>query len=231
MHERVRSRLFHSAGTFVKEFNEHLAIVWGYTPEQRKVILKHLPALVSAVTEREQMVARERFVAEVGGDPQKAVKALQVVNAIANIWSPFRDTAAVALEDIQGLDVLPTNPKQRKDAISFCKSLFEFLSKDSDRRLRRAAAGAALRNLINLYATIDCRLVVDSEFDWRSDDPAKYKPSCRGTVPVAILSLKLDEGDLITFQCDRSDLEMLVRRLQATIKELNLAGIACKKAH
>jgi hypothetical protein len=229
MPEKIRSELFHKAGDFRKEFGEHLKIVWDYPTTKQKVILKHLLGMLGAITEREAMVARERFVMEIDGDPQDAVKAMQVIQTIAALWSPIRDTAEVALEDIQGLHVLPTDAASRKRAVDFCSALFKLLEKDGDRRLRRATAGKALKNLKSLESTIDCRLIIDSEFDWRDDDPADYKPSCRGTVPVAILTLGLHGEDPIVFQCDGDDLEMLVRQLQATKKELKLAGTTCHK--
>lgn len=229
MAHEIRSNLFHKAASLIKEFGEHLAIVWDYTRREQKLILKHLPATIAAVTQRDRMVAVESFADDIGGDSHNAVKAMQVVIAIGDMWSPIRDTVKVALQDIQGLDVLPTDPQLRKRALAFSTSLFKFLEKDSDRRLRRSAAGAALRNMLGLSTTIDCRLIIDSEFDWREDDTTKYKPTCRGTVAVAILRFKLDEGDPVVFQCDAEDIGMIVRQLQATEKELKLAGTVCSK--
>lgn len=217
-----RSTLFHHFGLLTKEFNEHLYILWGFSTQQKKVILKHFPSLLSAYTHQRENDIREQIVSEMDCDPQDVVKVLQVLLAISRLWDPIQDTASVTLKDFEGSDALPANAKQKKAAISFCKSFFQLLEKDSGRKLRKSTSTKGLKNLIGFSSMIDFRMIIDSEFDWQADDPKKYKPSCKGFVPVAILRIKFDEGDPIIFQCQREDLEMMSRKLLATFKEMKL---------
>lgn len=227
MIKKIRSDLFHSAGRLSDKFDEHVVLVWNYTPSQRQVILNHMLKMLSAVTERDQMTARERYVKDIGGDPQTAIKAMQVLQTIAYMWNPGRDTVEGALEDIQVLNVLPEKVAARKSALAFLRKFFSILEKDSARRLRVRAAGAILPTLRSATTAIDCRSVFGISFDWLSDDPKKYRPDFHGFKVVALIRIKLDEGDPIVFQCDREDLEMLIRKFQATLKDISVSKKAC----
>jgi hypothetical protein len=140
--------------------------------------------------------------------------------AISEMWDSQADTAKMALRDIAVLHVLPDDIGQRKKAMGFCRGLFKLLETDSTRRLTTGTAGAILPNLKGCQTAVDLRKVIKTAFDWRSDSPNTYRPQVIATVPVALLCIKLDDGDPIVFQCEKEELGMLIRKLQATLKEM-----------
>lgn len=228
MAKKTRSSLFHSAGTLKKEFAEHLSYVWEFSVQQRKSFLKYFPAITRSVTKRDSRLAYERCVKAIGGDSQHTIKAIQVLEYIYSEWNPKQDTPTQMIADLQILEVLPKKAKARKSALVFMRNFFAFLEKDSLRRIKLQTTSSILRNLLGLETLIDCRLATTSVFDWRRESPNTYKPKIACSVPVALLSIKLSKGDPIIFQCDREDLEMIVRKLQATVKEIKLAEKICK---
>ena len=228
MAKKTRSQLFHSAGSLKKEFGEHLSHLWELSVQQGKSLLDLFPAVTRSVTRRDTLLARENCAKAIGGDSQHTIQAIQVLEYISDIWDPKEDTLAQTIADLQILDVLPKKAKDRKSALAFMRKFFAFLEKDSLRRIRVATAGSVLCTLRVLNTSIDCRLAITNVFDWRTDSPDTYKPNIACSVPVALLSIKLSQGDPVIFQCERDELEMMVRKLQATVKELKIAEKACK---
>lgn len=219
MAKKLKSWLFRDAAAVKKEFHEHLMIVWDLSPSIQGKLLRHLPGIVQARIERETAILQQAAVKSVGGDAEKVLKAISLMRFFAAQWDPFRDSAAEVLEDIKNLGLLPKDSKKKESANKFLQKYFAFLEEDAQRRRKKVFAGSTLPSLQGFDAVIDHRVVVESDFDWQKDDPAKYKPSCSTTVPVIIVRIKRDEGDPLIFQCEPEDLEMLVRQFQATLKE------------
>ncbi len=219
MHKKVRSEIFHLAATMSTEFQKHLDLVWGFSQKKKRILLDTLPAILQAKTEREQWIARESAVKKLGGDSASSLKAIEVLNYIGTKWHPLRDLPEVALRDFRELGILPKEPEPRKAAVGFLRSYFEFLRRDSARRTDNGFKNMILPSLLGVYTTIDYRAVVESEFDWRQDDPRKYQPRSNRTVPVVLLKFKFDEGEPIIFQCDVDDIQMIIRQLQAILKD------------
>jgi len=219
MATKLQSRLFREAASLKKEFFEHLSVVWNLSPPKQAKLLKHLPKIVQSSTTREEHISEEKAVKAVGGDAMKASQAVNVLGYIAAQWDPFRDSVDDVLKDVQELGLFPDDATKKDAAEDFLRKYFTFLEEDSGRRKKRAFASGTLPSLRSVEAIIDYRVVVDSEFDWQKDNPAKYQPSCSTTVPVIIVRITRDEGDSLIFQCKPEELEMLVRQFQATLKE------------
>lgn len=220
MATKVRSRLLHEAAGINEKFGEHLAIIWRYDQTQKKKVLEYFPSLLHVTTERELWVAREKAVRALGGIESDAIKAIEVLLFLSSNWDPVRDKCKIALQDFKELGVLPEDPRAKKAALGFMGQFFAVLESDSQRRLEVSTTRGMLPSLVNLDIAIDRRAVIKSEFDWRNDDPSKYRPVINKHVSVAVLRLRLDEGKPLVFQCSREDLGMLVRRIQASLKDM-----------
>ena len=116
--------------------------------------------------------------------------------------------------------LLPEDADKKSQALEFLKNYFAFLEKDSHRRREIAFAQRILPTLQDVETVIDYRVVVESFFDWNMDDPAKYKPVCKSVVPVVIIEIERHDEETVVLQCEESDVEMIIRKLQATLREL-----------
>lgn len=220
MPKKVRSEIFHAAASMSEHFKKHLNVVWTYPRARKEALLAAMPAVVQAITERDEWSAREQAVKSLGGDTNEALQAVEVLKYIGKKWHPLRDLPSVAIQDFLDLDLVPKEPKQKSEARWFLLEFFNFLQEDSVRRTDVTFARSLLPSLVGVSAVVDHRAVIESEFDWRNDDPDKYRSVANRTVPVIILRITRDEGDPIVLQCSSDEVEMLLRQLQAVLKDV-----------
>jgi len=219
MAKKLQSKLFRNAATLEEKFYEHLSALWDLSPTKQTKLLKHLPKIVQSSTAQERQILEQDAVKALGGDATKASQTIRVLEFFAAQWNPFRDSVNDVLKDVQKLGLFPDDATKRNAAENFLRKYFKFLEEDSGRRKKKVFAGGTLPSLRSVDAIIDYRVVVDSNFDWQKDNPAKYQPSCSTTVPVIIVRITRDEGDPLIFQCEPEEIEMLIRQFQATLKE------------
>ncbi|MDP8205346.1 MAG: hypothetical protein P9L92_01680 [Candidatus Electryonea clarkiae] len=221
MSKKKRSALYHKAATLDEKFKEHLDLVWTLGKKNQQNILSELPSYLLSITDSEEAEAREQIIASLDGDPQDVIKAFHVLEALAKLWNPRNDTVDATLEDIQILHVLPEDEQIKNEAIAFLKEFYTILENDSDRRLRKSASAEILPYLVSCTTSIDFRLVLKDKFNWRTDSIEEYEPDIVGQIPIILVRIKLDEGEPKVFQCEAEELAMLIRKFQATLKELS----------
>jgi hypothetical protein len=228
MNKDVRSQLFHSMAGLSKEFFEHLHILWGLPKNQSNVLIKNMPEIIRAKTERELRLARQKAIEEIGGSEDDILKVINVLHFIASNWDPIRDQPDSLVQDFDDLHLLPTDADVRENAVSFLHDYFKFLESDNARKLDLVHKNLLLPSLVRVDTVVDCRAIVESDFDWAYDDPKEYQPKINRTIPVALLKIALDQGDPVIFQCDKNDLDMIVRKLEALKKEIDAVRLITK---
>lgn len=228
MPQKIRSQIFQNAAKFEDKFKEYLEIAYELTPNQKKALLDGMPSLMKGLTRRDQSIARENITKAIGGSESKAVKAIDVLASLSNGWDPREDQVDSVLNDFSELELLPTEENKRKDASEFLRAFFNIVQSDNQRRLIENTSRSILPSLKNLSVGIDFRAVVESFYDWRGDEPGDYEPVIRTATPIAIFRIVLDEGDPIIFQCSYEEASMLIKKLQASLKEIDVAQALLK---
>lgn len=216
----TRSSLFHGAAGLTEKFSEHFCAVWKLSTQQRALVLAGMAEIFNAETDRDLRIAREDLVSRIKGDKQVCLQAVSVLEYLSEKWRPVSDSVAAVLDDIEALHVLPKAKNERDSARVFLRKYLSLLEKDSPRRLKISYASRFLPSLLNFDTVIDMRAVFASIFDWRHDDPEEYRPKHVGNVDVIVVRVKLDQGDPIVFQCEKTDVESIIRQLQSCLKEL-----------
>jgi len=216
----IRSNLFQKAAGFEKTFEEHLNALWDMPKEKQKIILRRMPQVIQAETSGERYEAQDALAKEVGGDSKKVLQAVSVLSYIASQWDPFLDNPQGVMRDIKILKVLPKEKKKKDRAERFLKDFLNFLEKDNRRRIKDSSATAVVPILTGVSTAVDFRAVVESYFSWRVDTPETYNPQCKSLMPIVLVEIRTTKRENpFFFQCEPDELEMLIRRLQATVKE------------
>jgi len=223
MAEKVRSDFFHSISQLQEKFHDHLKIAQGLSRSQLSVLLKYLSQSIQAETKRHELIARQELAKELGGNERELLNAHDVLYYIGKSWDPIRDDIETVLNDFEDLGFLPEDKERREVFSEFLQSYLEFLHADSARRVSNIFSGKFLPALNGLKSGIEFRSVIESDFDWSNEDPIDYEPIIKRTVPIVILEFSVSDSDPIIFQVKPENIKMIINKLQATLKDLEVS--------
>lgn len=214
----MRSQLFRGYVALKPKFREDLSLLWDLSPDQRETILARIQAVFVADVERDRLTATESLVADLGGDAGKCLTAVSVLGFLHEQWDVAMDNAEQMMSDLLDLELIP----ETDEAVTFMRRFAALLETDARGRKGRAVAASVLRNLVRLDTVVDHRAVIEGEpYSWTDPKVEDYQPVVQELVAVAILRIVLSgEGEDAVFQCEEEDLQMLIRKLGATQKEL-----------
>jgi hypothetical protein len=124
-------------------------------------------------------------------------------------------------EDI--VDTLHFVPAEKKSLfLDVVKLLKEEIAPvyEQQERLQAHTAGV-FPSWSGIGSTIEMRAVIESDYKLGTD-VQRYKPACVGMIPVASISLRVDQGnpERFYFQVSEEELKDLIKSLEATLKEL-----------
>ena len=113
--------------------------------------------------------------------------------------------------------------EKRAPFLTLVKGLKKLAEQKSDVRMRQHYAIRSLPALKGISTSADYRLMFDKEFGV-SSDISSYQPKCLDAVPIAIIRLAFDSGptENVFFQADKRTLHILIDRLLAVDKELDI---------
>ena len=218
MSKDIRSAIFREAAGVREEFTEHLSHIWAMSAEQQEHLLESFPTIVKAETGTEQAIAQQKIVEQVGGEARKTLQAINVLHYIYQKWDPLRDDSKSVRKELKDLDFLPEDDT---GAEKFLTKFFAFIEEDSSRRQRKAVTEAILPSLVGIMAVVEHRAVFDGRFDWARDELEMYSPTCTGHVTTTLIKIMLSkEKEPLIFQCDANHLKLVVKQLQAALKEV-----------
>jgi hypothetical protein len=197
--------------------------VWGVLPAKHKTLLTAIPRIRQAGIKRERLERVEDAVRALAGPPHEAAKIVNVLLFIADEWDIFEDTAKSVLADFDAFRLLPSDRDKKRIARAFLADYLNILEKDSARRRANAYGAAIIPSLTGIDCLVDFRAVIRRQFRWKTEAPETYVPTCERMEPTIIVEISRDKDDPIVFQCTTEDLRLMISKLQATLKEHEIA--------
>lgn len=220
----MRSRIFNDYAKLPDDFHEHLETLWEISKEDRQKLITYVSEIDKATTTLKAKEIQNKAIQDIGGEPRQLLRAFRVLEFIYSSFNPARDTVMNFLKDLKDLKLIP---KEKSDeAISFFTALLQEVEKDNMRRLEKTHTQALLPNFVGASALIDFRAVIKNHYMETEDMEIKdYKPECVGFVPIILLKINRSSGTpkTIEFQCEEEDLHILIKGLNAALKELQEA--------
>ncbi len=220
----MRTSIFNNFANMPKEFREDFEILWELPEEIRTGLIAHVPKMSNSRTTRQKKIAMDDAIKEVGGSPDKVLRALKILEFIYDEWNPFVDTTASFLKDLGELALIPV--EKAEEAKTFLLEFLGAVEENNTYRLEKMFAAALLPNLTNYSTAVDFRAIISKPFrTGLNDDIGEYQPTCIGFAPVIIVKLTRKGGTPATFefQCEEDSLTRLIEELQAAKKDLNAA--------
>lgn len=130
------------------------------------------------------------------------------------------DSPQALIEDLVGLGLISEGEKAKfLKMVTLLKTEIAPIY-EKQQRLQSHAAGV-LPSWKGIGATVELRAVLGSNYKM-GDDVENYKPACVDIVPVASISLRVDQGEpeRFYFQLTEHELKDLIDNLKATLKDL-----------
>ncbi len=221
----MRTSIFNNFANMPKEFREDFQILWDLPSEKRNKLISKVVEIYKTDISGEHQELLEKAVFEIEGNAPNLLRALKLLLFIYSAWNPIKDEPAEFLKDLIELQLLPSS--EIDEASDFLLDFFTEIQKDNDRRLRKIYAGSMLPNYIGITTTVDLRAVIKNPYgsDKPNEDIESYKPECIDFVPVVLVKLRRSSGDPreFKFQLECDDLQLLIKSLKASLKDLESA--------
>lgn len=154
----IRTDFLTKATGLTNEFSEHLAAVWGLTPDQRRALIPAVLEIQRTLTTGQTRAVKERLLVEWDGDQSACLKSLSVLDYIASEWNPVNDTPEAFVDDLRDLTLLPE--KEEAEAGEFLLEFFSAIQQDNERRLASVFANSVVSAYTGMVTVVDVRPVL-----------------------------------------------------------------------
>jgi hypothetical protein len=223
----MRTNIFNKFAQLSKEFCEHIELLWELTSEQRKAIIPHVSLVYRTQTIGEKEAATEDAVKSIGGNAANILKLLTLLLYVYGEWNPIFDTPEDFVRDLRDLGLIPEDKAEA--AGDFWIEFLSEVQSDNTRRLEKMYASSLLPSYKGCSTLVDFRAVIRNPYGSKPDEKIDdYQPRCVSYVPIVLIQIFRDAGEprKVEFQCEESDLQLLIRTLEASLKDLEAARFA-----
>ena len=171
---------------------------------------------------RDEFVEEQLRFLKVGRDIASPIVSLAQVLVNAQLNPLTKDEhASDVVDDLLELagEVGPDVDRSRLEA--FVKYTWAQIEPIKLARDQAKLTSGVLPSFESIATTVELRAMFDASFDPQTS-LEQYRPKLVGQIPIASIRLRTDEEEVYAFQCDRTDLELLINNLRATLIELDV---------